>query len=95
MRVLRISSDLFAANGMTVELKSKSTREIPAAKTIKGAVIRSKLMPQLRMAVISWPRESRPNVSNVAIRMARGAIWKEIAGTLRRKYVSTSSQSAS
>ena len=85
MRVVLISSDLFAAQGMTVELKSKSTREIPAAKTINGVVTRSKLTPQLRMAVISWPRESNPNVSNVAIRMASGAIWKDIAGTLSMK----------
>ena len=85
MRVVLISSDLFAAQGMTVELKSKSTREIPVAKTINGAVTQSKLTPQLRMAVISWPRESNPNVSNVAIRMASGAIWKEIAGTLSMK----------
>ena len=85
MRVVRISSDLLAANGMTVELKSKSTREIPAAKMMKGAVIQGKLMPQLRIAVISWPRESRPNVRRVAIRMASGAIWKEIAGALSRK----------
>ena len=95
MRVVRISSDLFAANGMMVELKSKSMRVIPAAKMIKGEVIQSRLMPQLRMAVISWPRESNPKVSNVAMRMASGAIWNEIAGVLRRKYVRTSSQLAS
>jgi hypothetical protein len=80
---------------MTVELKSKSTRVTPAAKVIKGAIIQNKLMPQLRMAVISWPRESKPKVSIVAIRMANGAIWKEIAGALSRKYVKKSSQLAS
>ena len=95
MRVVRISSDLLAANGMTVELNSKSTREIPEAKAMKGAVIQGKLMPQLRMAVISWPRESNPKVSKVAIRTASGAIWKEIAGILRMKYVRISSQLAS
>src|SRR3954465_9736915 len=89
MRVVRISSDLLAANGVMVELKSKSTKVIPAAKTRKGEVIQSKLIPQLRMAVISWPRDSKPKVSSVAIRMASGAIWKEIAGVLRKKYVKT------
>ena len=95
IRVVRISSDLLPANGMMVELKSKSTRVIPAARAIKGEVIQSKLIPQLRIAVISWPRDSKPNVSSVAIRIASGAIWKEIAGTLRKKYVRTSSQLAS
>ena len=53
MRRVLISSDLFAASGMTVELKIKSTRETPTANTIKGEVIQSKLMPQLRIAVTS------------------------------------------
>src|SRR6185295_899157 len=94
MRVVRISSDLPAAIGMIAELKSKSTRVTPAAKTRKGVMIHRKLIPQLRMAVISWLRESNPNVRNVAIRIASGAIWYEIAGALRRKYVRMSSQSA-
>ena len=95
MRVVRISSDLLPANGMMVELKSKSTRLITTAKARKGEVIQTKLIPQLRIAVISWPLDSKPNVSSVAMRMANGAIWKEIAGALRKKYVRTSSQLAS
>ncbi|MCG3778785.1 MAG: hypothetical protein JW388_1512 [Nitrospira sp.] len=85
MYVVLTSSDLLAASGMTVELKSRSTRDRPAAKAMKGAVIQGRLMPQLRMAVISWPRMSSPNVRSVAMRMASGAIWKKIAGVLSRK----------
>src|SRR5580765_7381621 len=95
MRVVRISSDLPAASGMMVELKSKSTREIPAAKTIKGDVIQSKLMPQLRMAVISWPRESNPKGKSVAIRLGDRGIWEQRAGVWGGKSVSSSSQLAS
>ena len=80
MRVVRISSDLLAANGIMVELKSKSTRVIPAAKTRKGEVIQSKLIPQLRMAVISWPRESKPKVSKCGHQDGQ---WCDLEGNRR------------
>ena len=43
------------------------------------------LTPQLRMAVISLLRASRPSVSKVATKMANGATWNEMLGILSPK----------
>ena len=41
-----------------------------------------RLIPQLRMAVISLWRDSMPRVRRVAIRTANGVTWQAISGTL-------------
>ena len=69
---MTISSALLVARGMSVEVNSKSTRVMMAAKVRNGEAIQGKLTPQARSAVISLLRESNPRVSNVAMRTASG-----------------------
>ena len=59
---------------MITALRLKSTIATASEKQRKGAEIRYRLIPQLRMAVISRFFERRPNVRSVAIRIASGAI---------------------
>ena len=59
---------------MTVELNRNNTIARTVPRKINGEVIQYRLMPQLRMAVISWLRDSRPMVKRVAIKTASGAI---------------------
>jgi len=59
---------------MTVALKERRTNVTADANTMNGDVIQGRLMPQLRMAVISLLRDRRPRVRSVAISTAKGAI---------------------
>ena len=72
---------------MTVELKRKRIADTPVANRRNGEVIHNKLIPQLRMAVISLLRANRPSVSKVATKIANGATWNEIEGIFNAKYV--------
>ena len=50
-----------------------------------GNEIRRRLTPQLRMAMISLLRDSRPRVSRVAMRIENGAACPTISGNLKKK----------
>ena len=57
-----------------------------AAVATRGRPICTRLMPLLRMAVISLFLESAPMARMVPMRTAMGVIWVMISGVLQRKY---------
>jgi hypothetical protein len=77
---LRISAARAVAHGTSVSLKPIAARLTSRLSQNTGAIIRRRLTPAARAAVISQSDESRPNPSSVANSMPIGSVRTAICG---------------